>query len=278
VQKLGLIAGGGDLPITIAEYCRDAGRPYFVLRLKGFADPALQAFPGAEAGLAELGKAFGLLRGAGCEAVCFAGNVKRPDFAALKPDLRGLRSLPDALMAAIKGDDALLRFVLGEFEREGFAVEGPEVVFAGLRIGAGVLGAIGPGAEHGPDIDLALRVVETLGALDIGQAAVVAGGLVLAVEAQEGTDAMLARCIDLPAPLKGMAGARLGVLIKWPKPGQDRRVDLPVVGVKTIEAAAAVGLAGIVVQADQALVLDKDAVRAAADRLGLFVVGLAARA
>jgi len=115
-----------------------------------------------------------------------------------------------------------------------------------------------------------------MGALDIGQAAAVAGGVVLAVEAQEGTDAMLARCADLPAALRGTHDARLGVLIKWPKPIQDRRVDLPVIGVKTIEGAAAAGLAGVVGQAGGALVVDKPAVIAAADRLGLFLIGLPA--
>ncbi len=274
MRKLGLIAGGGDLPVALAEHCRDAGRPFFVIRLRGFAGPGMAEFPGAEVGVAELGRVFDTLRRTGCEAVCLAGVVDRPDFSALKPDLRGLKSLPGAIAAARKGDDALLRFLLGEFEREGFAVEGADAVFADLTLAAGALGEVRPGAEHQADIALALQVVETLGELDIGQAAAVAGGVVLAVEAQEGTDAMLARCRDLPEALKGAPGARLGVLIKWPKRIQDRRVDLPVVGVATVEGAAAAGLAGIVVQADGALAIDKPAVRRAADRLGLFVVGL----
>lgn len=273
--KLGLIAGGGGLPVTLAEHCRDAGRPFFVLRLKGFAGPALDAFPGEAVGLAELGKAFAVLKREGCEAVCMSGNVDRPDFSRLKPDLRGMMALPGAVLAAREGDDALLRFVLGEFEREGFAIEGAEAVSAGLTLEAGPLGAVSDGPEHAADIALALKVAQALGGLDVGQAAVVAHGVTLAVEAQEGTDAMLARCIALPAALKGTGEARLGVLIKWPKSGQDRRIDLPVVGVRTVEAAAQAGLAGVVVQAGSALAIDKAAVRAAADRLGLFVVGLA---
>ncbi len=276
MRKLGLIAGGGSLPIALAEYCQSAGRPFFVIRLRGFADAEMADFPGAEIGVAELGRVFEALKREGCEAVCMAGNVDRPDFSALKPDLRGLKSLPGAVAAARKGDDALLRFLLGEFEREGFIIEGADAVFADLRLAAGALGDYRPGAEHQADIALARQVVETLGVLDVGQAAVIAGGVVLAVEAQEGTDAMLARCIDLPAALKGAPGARLGVLIKWPKSIQDRRIDLPVVGVATVEAAAAAGLAGMVVQAEAALAIDKAAVRAAADRLGLFIVGLPA--
>jgi len=276
MQKLGLIAGGGSLPIALAEHCRDAGRAFFVIRLRGFADAAMGAFPGADAGVAELGRVFETLKREGCKSICMAGNVSRPDFAALRPDLRGLRSLPGAVAAARKGDDALLRFLLGEFEHEGFTIEGADAVFAELRLGVEALGVLRPSAEHRADITLARHVIEALGALDIGQAAVVVSGVVLAVEAQEGTDAMLTRCLHLPPTLKGTPDARQGVLIKWPKSIQDRRVDLPVIGVATVEAAAAIGLAGIVVQADAALALDKAAVRDAADRLGLFITGLPA--
>lgn len=275
MRKLGLIAGGGQLPLRLAEHCRMAGRPFYVIRLRGFADPPMEAYPGAEAGIAELGKIFDLLKREGCEAVCMAGIVKRPDFNALKPDLRGLRMLPGAIAAARKGDDALLRFVLSEFEREGFAIEGADQVAGELTFGEGVLGRVQPGEAHQADIALGVQVTEAMGALDIGQAAVVAGGVVLAVEAQEGTDAMLARAAALPAALRGTDAQRLGVLVKWPKPIQDRRIDLPVVGVKTVDGAAAAGLAGVVVQAGSALIVDRVGVTEAADRLGLFIMGLA---
>ena len=273
--KLGLIAGGGDLPIALADACTAAGRPLFVLRLRGFADPApLAPFPGAEVGIAEFGRIFDLLRREDCQAVCLAGQVKRPDFSALKPDLRGLRSLPGALAAASKGDDALLRFLVGEFEAEGFTVEGADQVHAGLTLPQGLLGRHAPAPDHQADLAQALAAAKAIGALDIGQAVVVAGGVVLAVEAQEGTDAMLARCAALPAPLRGTADARRGVLVKWPKPIQERRVDLPTLGAATVEGAAAAGLAGIAAEAGGLLVLQRDEVIAAADRLGLFVVGL----
>lgn len=275
MTKLGLIAGGGRLPITLAEHCRDTGRPYYVVRLRGFAEPELDAHPGAEAGIAEIGKVFDLLRRADCAAVCMAGMVKRPDFSALKPDLRGIRLLPGAVTAARRGDDQLLRYLLGEFEKEGFAIEGADQVFGDITLGTGPVGSLEASAEHEADIALAVRVAEAMGALDIGQAVAVAGGVVLAVEAQEGTDAMLARCAELPPAIRGAPGARLGVLVKWPKPIQDRRIDLPVIGVRTVEGASAAGLAGIVGQAGGALVIEPRAVAAAADRLGLFVVGLA---
>jgi UDP-2,3-diacylglucosamine hydrolase len=272
--KLGLIAGGGELPVALAEACTASGRPLLVLRLRGFAGPDLARFPGVEVGIAELGRTFDLLRREGCEAVCFAGQVKRPDFSALKPDLRGLRSLPAAIAAARRGDDALLRFLVEEFEREGFTVEGADQVHAGLTLPKGPLGRHAPSPEHAADLDQALAAAKAIGALDIGQAVVVAGGVVLAVEAQEGTDAMLARCLTLPLPLRGTAHDRRGVLVKWPKPIQERRTDLPVLGPATVEGAAAAGLAGIAGEAGGLLVLQRDAVIDAADRLGLFVVGL----
>jgi DUF1009 family protein len=274
-RKLGLVAGGGALPLTLAERCRAAGRPLYVIRLKGFAEPPLDAFDGAEAGVAELGRVFDHLRRAGCEAVCFAGLVARPDFAALKPDLRGLKVLPGAIAAARRGDDALLRFLLAEFEKEGFAVEGAQEVDDSLTLPEGPLGAVAPGPEHAHDVAQALSVARAIGGLDIGQGAVVADGLVLAVEAQEGTEAMLRRCAELPQALRGTAEARRGVLAKAPKPIQERRIDLPVIGPATVERAAAAGLAGVVGEARGILVVDRAGVIAAADRLGLFVLGVA---
>lgn len=276
LKKLGLIAGGGQLPIELANDCVAAERPLFVVRLRGFAEPELARFPGAEHGLAELGHIFETLKREGCQAVCFAGMVKRPDFSALKPDFRGLRSLPGAISAARRGDDQLLRYILGEFEAEGFEIEGADLASAGLSIGLGPLGRLEPSQDHLVDIELARRVAAAIGVLDIGQAAVVVRGVVLAVEAQEGTDAMLARCLELPSNLRAAQGENAGVLVKWPKPIQDRRVDLPVVGVRTVEGAAAAGLAGIALQVGGALLIDRTAVIEAADRLGLYVVGLPA--
>jgi DUF1009 family protein len=274
LRKLGLIAGGGDLPIRLARQCEAAGRPLFIVRLKGMADPALDAFDGVDAGIAELGKGFAALKRAGCEAVCLAGIVKRPDFAALKPDLRGLKALPGAIAAARKGDDALLRFLVGEFEAEGFLVEGAHEVAGGMTLAAGPLGRLAPGAGHMGDLHKAFHVAGEIGRLDIGQGAVVCEGLVLAVEAQEGTDAMLERCAGLPQALRGEPANRRGVLAKRPKPIQEQRVDLPAIGVATVLAAAKAGLAGIVGEAGKVLVLDREAVARAADEAGLFVFGL----
>lgn len=274
MKKLGLIAGGGGLPVEIAEHCGRSGRPLFVVRLKGFADSKMAGYAGAEVGVAELGKCFKALKRAGCEVVCLAGNVARPDFTALMPDLRGLAVLPAAIAAAAKGDDALLRLLVREFEKEGFAVEGAHEVMDDLGLPAGPLGRCTPTEAQMADVERALSVAREIGRLDVGQAAVVCQGLVLAVEAQEGTDAMLARVATLPAHLRGSPSDCRGVLAKAAKPIQETRVDLPTIGLATIQAAARAGLGGIVGEAGRLLVLDRDEVIALADELGIFILGV----
>jgi DUF1009 family protein len=274
MQKLGLIAGGGALPVEIAQHCERSGRPLFVIRLKGFAGSGLAPYAGAEVGLAEIGKCLKALKRAGCHSICLAGNVARPDFTSLAPDLRGLLLLPKVIAAARKGDDALLRLLIGEFEKEGFEVQGAHEVMDDLTLGIGPLGAHRPTEEQLADAGRALQVARAIGRLDIGQAAVVSSGLVLAVEAQEGTDALLARVAELPAHLKGRPGAGAGVLAKAPKPIQETRVDLPTIGLATVQGVARAGLAGIAGEAGRLLVLDREAVIALADELGVFVLGV----
>jgi len=277
LQKLGLIAGGGSLPVEIAEHCEQAGRPLFIARLKGYAGSELENYPGVEVGLAEVGKIIRALKRAGCKSICLAGNVSRPDFTQLKPDLRGVAMLPSLILAARKGDDALLRVVLHEFAKEGFAIEGAHDAKPDLTLGVGPLGRIAPGPEHMADIERALMVAREIGKLDIGQGAVVCDGLVLAVEAQEGTDAMLRRvATDISPDVRGQPGAYRGVLAKAPKPIQETRIDMPTIGLATIRAAATAGLAGIAGEAGRLLVLDREQVIAMADELGLFVMGVAA--
>lgn len=271
--KLGLIAGGGDLPQAIAARCEAEGRPLFVVRLTRFADPHLARYPGTDAGMAEIGKVLAALKAEGCTAVCFAGTVNRPDFKTLKPDLKGAMVLPGIIAAATKGDDALLRKILSVFEAEGYAIEGADDILGGETLTVGALGRITPTEEQLSDLRKALHVAEKAGELDIGQGAVVCDGLVLAVEAQEGTDAMLHRVASLPADLRGASGNRKGVLGKAPKPIQDLRVDMPVMGARTVENAAAAGLAGIGGITGRLILINRVAITEAADRLGLFVWG-----
>ena len=271
MTTLGIIAGGGELPLAIAESARDAGRNVFVLALSG-ADEGLSQFPRENAGIGELGKSLSLLKEHGCEAVTFAGKVSRPEWSDLKLDARGALALPKVVAAALKGDDALMRAMLGIFEKEGFRVIGTAEAAPNLIATAGVYGRHKPDAQALADIGQAREVVRRMGELDIGQAAAVAEGLVLAVEAAEGTDGMLARVAALRA--EGRIPAPKGVLVKAPKPQQDRRFDLPSIGPKTVEAAAGAGLAGVAVIAGETVVADPAALADAADRAGLFVIGV----
>ncbi len=273
--KLALIAGSGDLPIRIATRCEAEGRAVFIIRLAGFADEHMVRWPGEEFGMAEIGRILKAMKAEGCEAVCFAGYVNRPDFKTLKPDFKGATLLPGIVAAATKGDDALLRKILSVFEAEGYAVEGADDILGGEALPAGALGAVTPTPEQLEDLKKALHVAEKSGELDIGQGAVVCDGLVLAVEAQEGTDEMLRRVAGLPADLHGAPGALKGALGKAPKPIQDLRVDMPVIGSTTVELAAAAGLAGIGGFAGRLIIIDHEALVEAADRLGLFVWGVA---
>ena len=273
MSKLGLIAGGGALPLSVAARCEAEGRPVFVIRLTGFADPHLTRYPGVDAGMAEIGRVLSALKKAGCDAVCFAGTVNRPDFKSLKPDFKGMTLLPGIIAEAAKGDDALLRKILSVFEAEGYAIEGADDILGGETLPTGALGAVQPTSEQLQDLRKALHVAEKAGELDIGQGAVVCDGLVLAVEAQEGTDAMLARVAGLPGDLRGSAADRKGALGKAPKPIQDLRVDMPVMGARTVELAAAAGLAGVGGVAGRLILIDHAAIVEAADRLGLFVWG-----
>ncbi len=278
MERLGLVAGAGTLPVEVARECLSVGRPVYVVRLKSLAEASLAEYPSGEAGLTEFGKIFKLLRAAGCRTVCLAGIVHRPDFRTLVPDLKGLALLPGLVAAARKGDDALLRAIVTAFEKEGFKVEGAQDVAGSLTLGAGPLGKVAPGAEHQDDIHHALKIARAIGGLDIGQGAVVVDGLVLAVEAQEGTDAMLRRVAGLPEAIRGKPGDLRGVLAKEPKPIQERRIDLPTIGMATVHRAAAAGLSGIVGEAGGVIVLDREAVIAEADSLGMFIVGVEAGA
>ncbi len=273
-SRLAIVAGGGDLPRRVAEQARRSGRDPFVVGLKGFVEQALLAdFGGPELSVGELGRLIQLMKKEGCEEMVFAGSLKRPDFASLKLDLKGVQSLPKILAAAKKGDDALLRSVMDIFADAGFRIIGAEEVLDDLRVVAGPLGAISPTAEHWPDIRRAAEVAKVSGSLEIGQGAISCAGLILAVEAQEGTDRMLARIPELAPEIRGTPDARRGVLVKRPKPQQEMRIDLPTIGVTTVAGAAKAGLAGIAVQAGAALVVDREAVAAAADAAGIFIYG-----
>ena len=267
--KLGILAGAGELPLRIIEACRAAERPFFVLAFEGSADPAIVAgAPHAWVRLGAAGEGLRRLHENGVEELVMAGGVRRPSLLQLRPDWRTAKFFARVSYRAL-GDDGLLRSIIRELEEvEGFRVVGAHSLLGPVLAPAGPLGRLAPDEAAQHDIALGFRIVRALGALDIGQAAVVQQGLVLGVEAIEGTDALIERCATLSREGPG------GVLVKGAKPGQERRADLPTVGPRTVTRAQAAGLRGIAVEAGATLLLDRDEMAATADRAGLFVVGV----
>ncbi|MFP4359424.1 MAG: LpxI family protein [Alphaproteobacteria bacterium] len=266
--KLGLLAGGGALAPAVAEAARAEGRPVFVVAFKGHTAPDwVQAFEHAWVPLGAVGRTLALLHDAGCAEVCLIGRVGRPSLAAVALDRRA-RAMLARLGGRDAGDDRLLRLIVAELERDGFRVVGADTLAVRLLAPAGRIAGGDVPTDAWADIRRGVAVARALGAVDVGQAVVVQGELVLGVEAAEGTDALLARCGGLKRQGPG------GVLVKGRKPGQERRVDLPTIGPDTLRGAAAAGLRGVAVEAGHTLVADLAGVEEAARGTGLFVVGV----
>lgn len=264
--RLGIIAGGGSLPVRLAEVCGRAQKDFFILALQGHADEyLLNNFSHAVVRLGETGKAIALLHAAGVDKVVMAGAIGRPWLWGLRPDFRTIRVLVK-LGLRMFGDDTMLRAVARELEKEGLQVIGAHDIDPSLLTPEGVLGNVQPAPGDQDDIALGIKVSKQLGKADAGQAAVVRQGVVLGVENAKGTDSLLRRC-------KAGQG---GVLVKSCKPQQDRRLDLPTIGRHTIEQAQAAGLAGIAAESGASLILERDEVVAAADKAGIFLVGFRA--
>jgi hypothetical protein len=272
--KLAIICGGGAFPTAVAEVVRKQGSDFVLFGIRGFAEPgAVERFPHEWIRLGQLGRLQRLLRQHGAGEVTFVGTIHRPRARDIRVDWATLAWLPRYLAAQKRGDNHLLSFLVTGFESEGITVRGVQEVAPQLLVPPGVLGRHRPGSEEEAEIRLGREVICALGRLDVGQAAVVVRGRVAAVEAAEGTEAMLARVAELRRSSRIRAGERTGVLVKAPKPGQERRVDLPAIGADTVRQAAAAGLAGIAVEARGTIVADAEALVRTADAAGLFVLG-----
>ena len=268
-RALGILAGGGHLPAQVATAARAAGRSVFIVGLEGFADPTvLSAWPHRIIRMGAAGRILSTLRAHGCQDLVLIGPVRRPSLLDLRPDAEGARILARVGRAAFAGDDGLLAAVIKVLGEEGFSVIGAHEVMRAPLGPAGVLTCAAPDAQAMADIRRGVAVVRALGRVDVGQGCVVQQGLVLAVEAVEGTDAMLARAAGLRRDGPG------GVLVKLVKPGQDRRADLPTMGAETIRGAAAAGLRGVAFEAGGTILADAEATVATANAAGMFLLGL----
>ncbi|NHO52937.1 DUF1009 domain-containing protein [Acetobacter estunensis] len=267
---VGILAGGGPLPGQVAAAVAAQGRPVFMIAFQDFAEPSVVApWPHAWVRLAAAGQILSELRAHRCGDIVLIGPVRRPSFRDLRPDAEGARILARLGRALFAGDDGLLGALVRVLGEEGFTVRGAHEFLSRSLGKVGALGRYTPDEGAQSDIARGLEVVRALGRLDIGQGCVVQNGVVLAVEAMEGTDAMLERAAGCRQPGTG------GVLVKLCKPEQERRADMPTIGPKTIEGAARAKLSGIAFEAGGTLLIDPQACVAAADAAGLFLWGLA---
>ena len=268
--KLGIIAGGGAAPQTLIEACQKLGRPFYVICLEGQADPGLAAtVPHSWLPLGAGARLKTLTAEQQIKEIVMIGRVRRPSLLEIKPDWLALKILTKIGMNML-GDDALLRSIGKAMEEEGgVKVIGVQDLFCDLLTPEGNLSETHPDEDAEKDIKRGIEVARALGHLDVGQAVIVQQGIVLGVEAIEGTDALIKRSKDLQREGLG------GVLIKVAKPQQDNRYDLPTIGPDTITALINAGLRGVVLEANRSLLIEREKTLSLANNAGLFVVGYA---
>lgn len=264
---LGIIAGRGELPRLVAEAEAARGRAPLIVTFADFSPAWASGFGHARVPYEKPGALFAALRGAGCGRICFAGAMDRPRLNPLRFDAAALRLAPRALALLRKGDDEMLRGFAAMLEDEGFTLIAAQDLLPKATETAGPLSARPPTDAERADAARARGIVAALGAVDVGQAAAAAEGLCLGVEAIAGTDVLLSQIGSLPAARRPKPPS--GVLYKGPKPGQDRRMDLPAIGPQTMRGAAAAGLTGVCIAAEGVLILSREETIAEADRLGL---------
>ena len=273
---LAMICGGGSLPLAVADYVAARGRKVVLFPLIGAGDGLdVARYPHHRIRIGQIGKFMRLARAAGARDVVFIGALVRPRILQTWPDLKALTMMPRIVAAFRGGDDHLLTGMARLLEEEGFTLRGAHEVAPEILAPEGVLGNVQPDEADRADIAFGMAYLDAASPFDIGQAVVVANRHVLAVEAIEGTDQMLARVADLRANGR-IRAAHGGVMVKAPKRGQDRRFDLPSIGPLTVESAVRAGLGGIAVVGGATVVAEADKFVAAAERAGIFIVGLPA--
>jgi len=273
-EPLGIVCGAGSFPIAVAEAVQKRGRPVVLLALRGFADQAVEQFPHEWMPFGAFGTSLALARKHGLHDIVTIGSVSRPKLLDFRLDWTTLKLLPRLARFYRGGDDHLLSGVASLLNEYGFRLLSVAEVAPELVVPTGTLGSRKPSVEDKVDIAFGFDLLRALGPFDVGQAVVISTRRVLAVEAAEGTTGMLTRLAKLRKSGRLKLAERAGVLVKAPKLGQDRRIDLPAIGVETVTQAVAAGLRGIAVEAGGTIVPDATAMVRAADAAGLFIVGI----
>ncbi len=267
--KIGIVAGNGDLVRDVIQCCLSQKIPFHVLAYEGQTDTKLiQNTPHTWLKLGQAGKALKTFKENNVTTVVMAGYFNRPSWSDIKPDIKGVKLL-SKLVGKPMGDDGLFRVIIDFFEQEGFDVISPEDIIGGdTLIAEGILTQKKPSEQDYIDIQRGFKVAKGIGRLDIGQSVVMQNGLVLGVEALEGSDNLIKRTADLKADKQG------GVFVKVIKPGQDTRVDRSVIGPETVLNAANAGLSGIAAETKSIIIINKDQTIALANEKGLFIIGI----
>lgn len=274
-NPLGIVCGGGEFPVAVADAVVKTGRPVVLIGFYGFAPPAIERFPHEWTHFGAFGKLVALLRKHRARDVVAVGSVYRPRLRDFRLDWTTLRILPQLARLYRGGDDHLLSGVADLVNGFGFRLLSVADVVPTMTVPEGVLGRHRPSAEDEADIAFGHDLLRALGPFDVGQAAAVSGRRVLVIEAAEGTAGMMTRLAEMRSSGRLGLSNRAGVLVKAPKPGQDRRIDLPAIGVESVQQAEKAGLRGIAVEAHGTIVPDLAALVRAADAAGIFVVGVA---
>jgi UDP-2,3-diacylglucosamine hydrolase len=273
---LAIICGGGALPFAVADAVMRRGRSVVLFPVRGWVDPkAVARYPHHFIDLGRYARFHRQATAAGCRDLVMIGTVLRPALRDIRFDWQALRELPTIIRMFRGGDNHLLSMLARVFEKRGFRFVAAHEVAPEILMPQGALGRREPSARDRADIARGVALLAAIGPFDVGQAVVVADNYVLALEAAEGTDRMLARVAELRSEGRVRSAVGTGVLVKTPKPAQDRRFDLPAIGPATVAGVARAGLAGIAVTADATIVAEPAEVGAAADRAGIFVTGVA---
>ena len=273
--RLAIIAGGGMLPHHVADAARLHGEDPFIIALSNEADQDWNGFDHCALGIGNFRQITATFRAEGIDRVVLSGGVRRrPEWRDIKPTFRTLAKVPSVLKTLLSGgDDAVLKMAIDLIEASGARVIGVQEIVPELLAEVGPLGSLQPNNDDRRDIEVAVEAAVALGRLDVGQGAVAVGGRVVALEGPEGTDAMLRRVAQLRTDGR-ISTRRKGVLVKLCKPQQEQRADLPSVGPSTVFGAVEAGLSGIAVEAGRALVLEREAMLAAAAAHGIFLTGI----
>lgn len=271
---LAIIAGGGPVPAIVAAAAARAGRPVFIAGIAGEAGPEIAAYPHEVLKWGQYGRLMTLLEAHGTKDIVMIGTVNsRPELRDLKLDMGAVKLMARVAGLLLRGDNDLLSGLIGLLNERGYEVVGAHDVAPELVATAGQLGAYGPDGDMLRDVKRGMRAARAIGAIDAGQAAVAMNGLIVALEAYEGTDRMIERVAQLREIGRVRLKGKVGVLAKCAKPQQDLRVDMPTIGLRTVRGAVAAGLAGIAVEAGRVMIVDRPAVIELADKEGIFIVG-----